>query len=626
VPPRSTPPAHSPTADLTSLLDEVRELHGALERATADPRLERQALDPAYRASAHNLLAYLALRAHDRHGLQRRLSALGLSSLGRSEAEVLPSLATLLGTLERLLGRTPSPSKPAKATNPLARHAQALFGTPPREREVRIMVTLPREAAEHYSLVRDLVAARMDCARINCAHDEPALWTRIIEHVRRASEEVGRPCKVFMDLPGPKLRTGPIAPGEAVCKVKPERDAQGRVRQPARVWLTGRRRPRPAPAAAGAAFQVGERWLGDLRQGEVIQLVDTRQARRRLKVVEVTDKGCWVELHKTTYFTPGLRLTVERDGRRRHSRLGDFPAQPGALRLAEGELLTLTADQSPARPASHDSGGRLLTPATLGCTLPQVFADVRSGEPLWFDDGKIGGVVEHADQDGLQVRITHAPGGAKLKGDKGINFPQSTLRLAALGEQDLAALAFAAEHADGIEMSFVNSAEDVRALLAELARLQADHLGVVLKIETRRGFDNLPALLLAGMQRGEFGVMIARGDLAVEGGFERLAALQEDILCLCEAAHVPVIWATQVLENLAKKGSPSRAEITDAATGVRAECVMLNKGPHILKAVATLDELLVRMQGYNSKKRQMLRKLELASPWPAQPDPGEARR
>jgi hypothetical protein len=77
---------------------------------------------------------------------------------------------------------------------------------------------------------------------------------------------------------------------------------------------------------------------------------------------------------------------------------------------------------------------------------------------------------------------------------------------------------------------------------------------------------------------GRFGVMIAHGDLAVECGFERMAEVQEEILWICEAAHTPVIWATQVLESLAKTGMPSRAEVTDAAMSERAECVMLNKG------------------------------------------------
>ena len=123
----------------------------------------------------------------------------------------------------------------------------------------------------------------------------------------------------------------------------------------------------------------------------------------------------------------------------------------------------------------------------------------------------------------------------------------------------------------------------------------ASDLGLVLKIETRQGFENLPAILLAAMRHPRLAVMIARGDLAVEIGFERLAEVPRQILALCEAAHVPAIWATQVLENLAKTGQPSRAEITDAAAGQRAECVMLNKGPHITDAIRTLDDILARM-------------------------------
>lgn len=81
----------------------------------------------------------------------------------------------------------------------------------------------------------------------------------------------------------------------------------------------------------------------------------------------------------------------------------------------------------------------------------------------------------------------------------------------------------------------------------------------------------------------------------------------------CEAAHVPVIWATQVLESLAKEGRPSRAEITDAAMGARAECVMLNKGPFIVDAVGALDDILRRTQSHQRKKRPLLRPLKLAN-------------
>ena len=114
------------------------------------------------------------------------------------------------------------------------------------------------------------------------------------------------------------------------------------------------------------------------------------------------------------------------------------------------------------------------------------------------------------------------------------------------------------------------------------------------------------------MHSPKIGVMIARGDLAVECGWERLAEAQEEILWICEAAHVPVIWATQVLESLAKSGVPSRAEITDAAMGERAECVMLNKGPHLVEAVRVLDNILRRMEAHQSKKSARLRRLHLS--------------
>jgi pyruvate kinase len=159
-------------------------------------------------------------------------------------------------------------------------------------------------------------------------------------------------------------------------------------------------------------------------------------------------------------------------------------------------------------------------------------------------------------------------------------------------------------------MSFVREASDVEMLQAQLSQFGRPDLGILLKIETRKGFDNLPQLVLAAMRRAAAGVMIARGDLAVECGYERTAEIQEEILWVCEAAHMPVVWATQVLETLAKTGFPSRAEITDAAMGQRAECVMLNKGPHLCEAVATLDDILQRMQDHQVKKSAMLRELK----------------
>jgi pyruvate kinase len=256
----------------------------------------------------------------------------------------------------------------------------------------------------------------------------------------------------------------------------------------------------------------------------------------------------------------------------------------------------------------------VLIPATIGCTSSQVFEDARAGERVWIDDGRIGGVIERKEPDRLHIRITNTRvRGAKLGADKGINLPDSALRLAAMTEKDRADLGFVAGHTDMVALSFANMVDDVRALRMQLASFGDRQPAVVLKIETKRGFENLPAMLLEAMKAPRCGVMIARGDLAVECGFEGLAEVQEEILWICEAAHVPVIWATQVLESLAKDGQPSRAEITDAAMSHRAECVMLNKGPYVTQAVHVLDDILRRMHGHQTKKRAMLRELQLVS-------------
>jgi pyruvate kinase len=289
----------------------------------------------------------------------------------------------------------------------------------------------------------------------------------------------------------------------------------------------------------------------------------------------------------------------------------NLPPRENAIFLQQGELLILSRDQKPGRVATYDHSGQILTPAVIGCTIPELFTDVQPGEPIWFDDGKIGGIVEKVEETRVHVRITHTRiRGETLQSEKGINLPESLLHLAAITAKDVEDLSFVAQHADVVELSFANTVEDVESLQQQLTRF-GSQAAIVLKIETRRGFLNLAEMLLTAMRSPCCGVMIARGDLAVECGFERLAEVQEEILWICEAAHVPVIWATQVLENLAKEGIPSRAEITDAAMGHRAECVMLNKGPHVISAVRVLDNILQRMDAHQTKKRSMLRELHL---------------
>jgi pyruvate kinase len=625
--PRAVPagPTGWDERDCAALIDELQSLRRSMleHQARLAPWLE--GVDPAQAASAANLAHYLAMRRYDMRRLQDRLSLIGVSSLGRAETHVMANLDKVLGLLHLLTGQH---WVPMTADEPvgfrsgralLDRHAEALFGPPPAERAVRIMVTLPSEAAHDGALVEALVANGMDIARINCAHDGPAAWEAMAERVRRAARRGGRPVRVLMDLAGPKLRTGPLPAAPAVLRIRPQRDDHGRVTAPARLWLH-------ALGAGGGGAEphlgVDAAWLDALRPGDRIVCDDARDARRSFTVVDKRPDGAWVEVRRTAYLAIETRLQRQRGGRAGpDTAIGDLPPAIPRLLLQRGDKLRLHAvDAVVAAPAAGRR--RRPTVAAIGCTLPEALAQVRKGERLWFDDGRLGGVVTRRVARGVEIEITDArDGGEWLAADKGINLPDTRLELPALTAKDIGDLATVARCADLVGLSFAQSAADVRALRARLADHGVPDLGLLLKIETRRGFEHLPEMLFAAMAGPSAGVMIARGDLAVECGYERMAEVQEEILWACEAAHLPVVWATQVLETLARTGRPSRAEITDAAMGERAECVMLNKGPHILDAMRMLDDILRRMQAHQSKKRPLMRALKSWGTLPPAPPP-----
>jgi pyruvate kinase len=334
-------------------------------------------------------------------------------------------------------------------------------------------------------------------------------------------------------------------------------------------------------------------------------------------VVESLEGGrAWVASHDTTYLATGTRL-VGPGGR--SAAVGLLPPLTRALVLRPEDILTLTADPSPACPAGTDpragdaSGGPRRF--RIACSLPQTLEAIRPGDRVFFDDGRIGGVILAVRPGEADARITMAAHrGSKLRAEKGINFPDSDLHLPALDPADEPTLRFIACHADLVGLSFAQQPADVAALQRRLKELGKPELGIVLKVETARGFAALPELILKALESERVGLMVARGDLAVECGFERLAEVQEEMLWLCDAAHVPVIWATEVLDQMARTGQPSRAEVSDAAMAGRAECVMLNKGPCILEAVAGLDDILRRMSGHQHKKTPLLRRLRSWSP------------
>jgi pyruvate kinase len=601
----------------TALLTETRDLQAKLYAAEKRHEAHLAKLLDDQRMSAANLLHYMTLRSSDVRSLQGRLAQAGLSSLGRSEAHVGATLSAVVSMLSRLVGdgRAPADLGPSfdQGSSLLRAHTDDLFGAPPPSRSVRIMVTMPTEAASDPTLVQRLLEKGMNVMRINCAHDDASVWSVMIARLREARNRTGLGCRVMMDLGGPKLRTGPMERGPRVSSFHPPRDLRGQPVGPARVWLTAD--PNAAGGAgADAVLPVPKAWLPRLSGGKAIHFRDLRGRERELRVESLGDNGAWATCFETAYVGPETRLTMSSAKRRWETTLKKLPATSLRITLSKGERLILTRSLEPGRPEARDEKGSVVEVARIGCTLPEAFACARTGQPIWFDDGKIGGVIRAVDASAMQVEITHTrkPRQA-LTSDKGINLPETDLALSALTPKDKQDLPFVVANADMVALSFVRSPDDVASLEHELTRLGAARsFGKVLKIETNSGFQNLPGILLASYGSRPVGVMLARGDLAIEAGYVRLAELQEEILWVCEAAHLPVIWATQVLETLTKKGIPSRAEITDAAMAERAECVMLNKGPYVVEAVGVLDDILRRMEGHQRKKSATLRSLGLS--------------
>ena len=477
------------------LLDELVDLR---DHVTAEgdelfalwrPALARRAFVP----SAFNLAHYVALRRRDLRPLQEQLMPLGLSSLGRCEARVLPNLDAVIASLAAVTGadasKTYSRPRPAafyRGSRLLERHTTAVFGPTPANRQVRIMVTLPTEAAKDYQFVHDLVQRGADVVRINSAHDTPSDWAGMAANARRASVETGRLCKVLIDLQGPRARTGTVA-----------------------------------GPADGVSVHVGDR-----------------------------------------------------------------------IRLLAGQ----------PDPASEIP--------QVECSLPEVVAQLEPGHEVCIDEGKIRLITEERENCWALLRVTHVGSKGRIRPGKGLNFPDTELRLDPLTSKDLADLETVAREADIVGYSFVQSARDIAHLQEELAvRAPGRTIAISAKIETASAIRHLPEIIVQGAGVQPLAVMIARGDLAVEIGFARLAEMQEEILWLCEAAHVPVVWATSVLDTFVRKGTQSRAEMTDAAMAERAECVMLNKGAYVLDAVTILDDVLGRMEGHQAKKTSRLRAL-----------------
>lgn len=484
------------TLQATALLEEMLALRATVIQAATPLSESFTGGDVAHADPALvNLAHYLSLRHHDLRPLQRRLMRFGLSSLGRLESRVLPTLDAVIVALAALAGVESPVAMPSEdfflGEVRLEEASAALFGRPPANRRTRIMVTLPSEAAEGPDFILDLARRGMDVARINCAHDGPDAWRAMAGFARTAGAATGRDITVLMDIAGPKIRTAAVQMPDKKSRLQP---------------------------------------------GDRIRLVAS-----------------------------GLPRTC-------------------------AEVLY-----------------------SAGVSLPEMVTRLSIGDRVRYDDGKLEALVESLGDGEAVIRVEKTKArGTKLKPEKGINLPDTALGLSPLTAKDETDLVTVIECADMIGYSFVSRPEDIDLLDDMLAHhgMAGRTLGLIAKIEQPEAVRNLPALIARARRRGPFGVMIARGDLAAEIGFERLAEMQEEILWISEAASVPAVWATQVLEDLVREGIPTRGEMTDAAMAARAECVMLNKGPAVGQAVELLDRLLARMDEHMFKKTPTLRALK----------------
>jgi len=598
--------------DINNQIDQIIRMAKELERNNQDLISKAH---PIYRESALNLTHYLAFRSFDIDALQDKLKYIGLPNLANIEGHVMHSLLTIKTIINHLIGNIKFEKKKGfisikKSEKLLKKNTKQLFGYKSKKRRTRIMVTLPSTAADDYSMVNRLIGLGMNSARINCAHDGPEIWAKMIDNIHRANNAQQKKCKIMMDLGGPKLRTGSIKSGPKVIHIKPLRDQLGVVTKPAKIWIAPRDIS-PPDNSADVIIPIDELFLRKIKRGDTICFTDSREKKCKISIDRKQGKGKWGSCSDSAYISTGTELLVNKENASGEEKkyVGELLPIEQFILLFTGDKLILHRDPWPGEPAQFDEGGRRIEYAHISCTLPEIFDDVKIGEPIFFDDGMIEGIVEEANEDQLLIKITYArTTGSKLRADKGINLPNSKLGLSGLTDKDRQDLEFVALNADTVNFSFVNNENDVQQLLDELSKYEKS-IGIILKIETQKGFKNLPTILLKGMQTYPIGVMVARGDLAIETGWKNFASIQEEILRICEAAHIPDVWATQVLENLAKKGVPTRSEITDAGMAQRAECVMLNKGMYIDKAVKMLDKILRRMQRFQKKKETILPKL-----------------
>lgn len=207
---------------------------------------------------------------------------------------------------------------------------------------------------------------------------------------------------------------------------------------------------------------------------------------------------------------------------------------------------------------------------SIPITYEGLAADVRLGDRIMFDDGRIVLQVAAIEGDKVRARITQGGG---MRNRVGVFLPTRTLRISPLTEKDKGDLGFGlTQGVDYVALSFVRRAEDIR-LVREICQEWGKPTPVIAKIETPDAVENLESVVAASD-----GVMVARGDLGVEFPPEKVPVIQRQILLVARRVRRPVIVATEMLQSMTKSTRPTRAEASDVANAVfaGADCVMLS--------------------------------------------------
>jgi len=240
------------------------------------------------------------------------------------------------------------------------------------------------------------------------------------------------------------------------------------------------------------------------------------------------------------------------------------------------------------------------SPEIIPIDYRELVHDVAVGQRVLMDDGLLAFKIEKIEGTNVVVRCLD---GGTLKSRKGVNFPEAKLSLPALTEKDSRDLLFGVSHGvDFVALSFVQRPEDILQVKKMIAALGAD-IPVIAKIEKLSAIDEIDEIC-----KVSDGLMVARGDLGVEGSVERVPGFQKRIIESAARFAKPVIIATQMLESMIENPEATLAEVADVANGVLdgADCLMLSgevaSGKYPVQCVRTMAGIINEVEGWTLKR------------------------